>query len=162
PKKAVIRGRPVEDELKKLKEAGFDGIEAVISDRKGPGRAECEKGRELAEKCGMRIHSVLRGWADFNSTDPARVEESLKVPAAALEGAAGSAADAVLWVPCRIDVKRMPRPWEFLIDFDHATGHIERVTAGDNAPFEEYIRAHNHAIDTSREQVKRLIPIAEK
>ena len=33
---------------------------------------------------------------------------------------------------------------------------------GDNAPYADYIAAHNHATDTSREWVSRLIPIAEK
>jgi hexulose-6-phosphate isomerase len=56
----------------------------------------------------------------------------------------------------------MPDPWEFQIDFDEKTGHIRSVVYGDNAPYAEYIRLHNHAIDTSTEWVKRLIPLAEK
>jgi len=56
----------------------------------------------------------------------------------------------------------MPLPWEFLIDFDDKTGHIRTVAPGDNAPYADYIKAHNHATDTSREHVQRLIPLAEK
>ena len=33
---------------------------------------------------------------------------------------------------------------------------------GDNAPYADYIKAHNHATDRSAEAVKRLIPLAEK
>jgi hexulose-6-phosphate isomerase len=56
----------------------------------------------------------------------------------------------------------MPEPWEFDIEFDEKTGHVLRVVKGDNTPYKDYIEAHNHAIDTSREAVKRLIPVAEK
>ena len=34
--------------------------------------------RKVAEKCGMRIHSVLRGWAEFNSDDPSKVDKTLR------------------------------------------------------------------------------------
>jgi hexulose-6-phosphate isomerase len=57
---------------------------------------------------------------------------------------------------------KMPKPMEFDIEFDRANGHISRVIAGDNAPYADYITAHNHATDTSREAVKRLIPVAER
>ena len=71
-------------------------------------------------------------------------------------------ADAVLLVPCRVGGMKMPLPWEFVIDFDEAAGHVKRVVAGDNAPYADYIEAQNHATDTSREAVKRLIPLAER
>jgi L-ribulose-5-phosphate 3-epimerase len=161
-KKALIMGRPVEEELKKLKDAGFDGVEAVISDLNGPKPAEAEKARAAAERLGMKIHSVLRGWAEFNSTDAGAVEGSLKVTEAALEGAKAYGADAVLLVPCRTGGMAMPRPWEFQIDADYQTGLIRKVTIGDNAPFEAYIEAHNRAITTSTEAVKKLIPVAER
>ena len=116
----------------------------------------------MAEKLGMKIHSVLFGWANFNSrqastTDIASVE-------AALAGRAQAyGADAVLLVPCRIGGMAMsPEPWEFDIEFDEKTGHVKRVVAGDNAQYAEYIEAHNQAIDTSREAVEKLIPVAEK
>ena len=56
----------------------------------------------------------------------------------------------------------MPRPWEFQIEFDQKTGHLTRVVQGDNARYADYIKAQNHAIDTSTVMVKRLIPLAEK
>ena len=33
---------------------------------------EAAEARKMAEKLGMRIHSVLRGWTNFNSPDAAR------------------------------------------------------------------------------------------
>ena len=56
----------------------------------------------------------------------------------------------------------MPEPWEFDIRFDEKTGHLKQVVAGDNAKYQTYIEAHNHAADATREGVKRLIPTAEK
>jgi hexulose-6-phosphate isomerase len=154
---ALIRNQPTEAELAKLKEAGFDGVEAGIIPP-----ADAEQCRAVAEKLGMRIHAVLRGWAEFNSPDPAKVESSFKVSEDALRAAQAFGADAVLLVPCRIGGMKMPRPWEFLIEFDEKTGHVSRVTHGDNSPYDDYIKAHNHAIDTSRKQIERLIPVAEQ
>jgi L-ribulose-5-phosphate 3-epimerase len=156
-RKAMIISRPTEDDFKKLQDAGFDGVEGgVISPQ------EAEKCRAAAEKVGMRVHAVLRGWAEFNHPDRSQVEQSYAVTEASLRAAQAFGADAVLLVPCRIGGVRMPRPWEFHIDFNENNGHLRAVVPGDNAPFAEYIRAHNHAIDTSREMVKRLIPLAEE
>jgi len=157
-KKALIVGKPDEETLKRYRAAGFDGVEAG-HDVPVEDAAKC---REMAEKIGMKIHSVLRGWAEFNSRDPDRVEGSFKVTVHALRVAKAYGADAVLLVPCRIGGMPMPRPWEFLIDFDPETGHIRTVTAGDNAPFKAYIEAHNHASDTSKEVIRKLIPVAEE
>jgi hexulose-6-phosphate isomerase len=155
--KALIMDKPTEEGLKKLKDAGFDGVEAGIVSPE-----EAAKARAAADKLGMRIHSVLRGWAEFNSKDPGKVQSTLATTEAALRAAEAFGADAVLLVPCRIGGLKMPRPWEFQIEFDEKTGHLARVVQGDNSPYEDYLRAHNHAIDTSREAVKRLIPLAEK
>jgi L-ribulose-5-phosphate 3-epimerase len=156
-KKALIMNKPTEEGLNRLKEAGFDGVEAGILPP-----AEAEKCRAIAEKLGMRIHCVLRGWAEFNSSDASKVQATFAQTEDALRAAEGFGADAVLLVPCRIGGMKMPKPWEFLIEFDQKTGHLTRVVQGDNEPYADYIKAHNHAIDTSREQVKKLIPLAEK
>jgi hexulose-6-phosphate isomerase len=155
--KALIVGKPAEDELKRFKDAGFDGVEAGIVPPQ-----EAEACRKVAEKCGMRVHSVLRGWAEFNSDDPSKVEKTFAVTEDALRAAQGYGAETVLLVPCRIGGMKMPTPRQFAIEFDPKTNHLTRVVAGDNAPYDDYIKAHNHAIDTSREAVKRLIPLAEK
>ncbi|NOZ20428.1 MAG: sugar phosphate isomerase/epimerase [Planctomycetes bacterium] len=156
--KALI-GKPTEGYLTKIKEAGFEGVEAPIA-----APAEAEKGRAIAEKLGMRIHSVLRGWAKFNSPKPEEVEGSIKTTEKALLAAQAYGADDILLVPCRIGGKglAMPQPWEFRIQFDEKTGHLTSVVEGDNSKYKDYIQAHDHATDTSKAAIERLIPIAEK
>jgi len=157
-KKALIRGKPTEKMLAGIKAAGIDGIETQAAD---VSPAEAEAGRRLAEKTGTRIHSVLRGWMQFNGSAE-QVEASLAKVETALSAAKGYGADSVLVVPCRIGGMAMPKPWEFDIAFDDATGHLERVAKGDNSPYADYIKAHDRATDTSREALKRLVPAAEK
>ncbi|MCY2954994.1 MAG: sugar phosphate isomerase/epimerase [Planctomycetota bacterium] len=156
--KAMIVGKINEDELKKLKDAGFDGVEtsAIVPP------AEAEKGRAIAEKVGIKIHSVLRGWAEFNSKDPAKVESTLKPTEDALRAAQAYGATAVLLVPCRIGGMPMPEAWDFKIEFDEKTGHITKVADGDNTKYKAYIDAHNYSTDSSTVAVKKLIPIAEQ
>ncbi len=156
-RKALIMNKPTEEGLKKMKDAGFHGVEAGVIPV-----AEAEKCRAVAEAMGMKIHAVLRGWAEFNSPDAAKVESTFKVTEDALRAAQAFGADAVLLVPCRIGGMKMPKPREFKMEFDSKTGHLSRVADGDNSPYAEYIKAHNHATDTSTEAVKRLIPLAEK
>ena len=156
--KAMIIQKVTEETLTPLKEAGFEGVEsAYVCPEK-----EAEKGRAAAEKLGMRVHSVLRGWMEFNSGDPAKVEQSLESTRAALRAAKAYGADDILLVPCRISGMPMPEPWEFQIEFDQKTGHVMRVVEGDNSKYDEYIHAHNRAIDTSRVAVEKLIPLAEE
>ncbi|MGH9371865.1 MAG: sugar phosphate isomerase/epimerase family protein [Vicinamibacterales bacterium] len=163
--KALI-ARPTEDDLKRMKDAGFEGVEGRVLPVD-----EAAKMRTVADKLGMRVHSVLYGWAEFNNPDKNEVDRTFAESQAALRTAEAFGADAVLLVPCRIGPRgrgtapgamRMPRAWEFQIDFDEMTGHITKVVYGDNAPYAEYIKAHNHATDTSTEWIKRLIPLAEK
>ena len=135
---------------------------------------EAAKMREVADTIGMRVHSVLYGWAEFNSPDKSEVERTFAESQAALRTAEAFGAETVLLVPAgsaaaadarehrRGSALRMPRPWEFQIEFNPANGHLSRVVYGDNAPYADYIAAHNHATDTSLEWVKRLIPLAEK
>ena len=158
-KKAMICGRPAEDHLRKLKAAGFDGVETTAADLAPDDAAPC---RQVAENLGMKIHSVLRGWMEFNSTDPAKVEETIQAAERSLRAAQAFGADAILLVPCRIGDVKMPQPWEFDIEFDEATGHLRRVVKGDNEPYKAYIEAHDHATDTSRQAVRKLIPVAEE
>jgi hexulose-6-phosphate isomerase len=159
--KALI-ARPTEKDLVAMKEAGFDGIEGRVVPPD-----EAAKTRQLAEKIGMRIHSVTRGWALFNIPD--RAQDTFEVTEGALRTAEAFGADAILLVPCHIGERNgvgapvnMPRPWEFMIEHDDRTGHLTRVVYADNARYADYIKAHNHATDTSREWVSRLIPLAER
>ncbi len=130
---------------------------------------DAAKMRIVAEKIGLRIHSVTRGWAEFNNPDASVAQKTFEVTEGALRTAEAFGADAILLVPCWIGERNgrgtpvaMPRPWEYQIEFDEKTGHLTRVVYGDNARFAEYIKVHNHATDTSREWVRRLIPLAEK
>lgn len=158
--KAKIIGKPEEKGLRDLKEAGFDGVEvsAIMEED------EAKKARELVEGIGLKVHSVLRGWAEFNSDDPGKVASTYDVTVKALQTAHWLGAETILLVPCRVETKLnpAPQPWEFDIEFDEKTGHVSRVVKGDNAPFARYIEAQNKATDTSKEQVKKLIPTAEK
>lgn len=142
--RAMIVGKPDEAALRPLKDAGFDGVEAGILPE-----GEALQCREIAEKMGMRIHSVLAGW------DPS-------VLGKALVAAAAYGADAVLIVPGAVRDVKMPEPWELDIKFDAKTGYLKRVVAGDNAPYKEYMEAHDRATDRAREAIKPLVPLAEK
>jgi len=153
--KAMI-GVPSEALLTQWKEAGFEGMESTDH---GASPAKAAAARKIAEKLGMRIHSVMYGWANFNK--PSSVDGDLASVETALKAAAAYGADTVLLVPCRIGGK-MPEAWEFDLRFDPATGHLKQVVSGDNGPYADYIANHNRSADAAREAVKRLIPVAEK
>jgi len=155
--KALIVKDIDEKVLASYKAAGFDGVECSDWNVEP---AAAEKARAVAEKCGMKIHSVMRAWLDFNQAD--KLEADVKSVETALNAAAGYGADAVLMVPCRLKGGAVPAPSEFDIDLDEKTGHVARVVKGDNAKYAEYIQAQNHATDVSREALKRLAPAAEK
>jgi L-ribulose-5-phosphate 3-epimerase len=157
-RKAMIVGQVTEAALQPLKEAGFQGVETTHICPE----AEALQGRAVAEKLGMRVHSVLRGWMEFNSDDSKKVEDSLEKTRLALRAAKAYGADAILLVPCRIGGMPIPEPWEFDISFDPATGHVARVVAGDNSRYADYIKAQNHATDTSRAAVEKLVPLAQE
>ncbi len=157
-RKAMIVKEVTEKALEPLKAAGFQGVETTHICPED----EAAAGRAVAEKLGMRVHSVLRGWMEFNSEDPQKVEASLDNVRKALRAAKAYGADAVLVVPCRVSGMPMPEPWEFDIAFDERTGHVTRVAAGDNTRFEDYIKAQNRATDTSRAAVEKLIPLAQE
>jgi hexulose-6-phosphate isomerase len=157
-RKAKIVGEVTEAALQPLREAGFDGVETTLIGSE----EDAATGRVTAEKLGMRVHSVLRGWMEFNSEEPQKVEASLQQTRQALRAARSYGADAILLVPCRVGGMTMPEPWEFDIDFDQKTGHVTRVATGDNSRFEAYIKAQNHATDTSRAAVEKLIPLADE
>ena len=158
--KAKIIKAPDEQTVKELADAGFDGVEvsAILTEE------EAKKAREIVEKAGLKVHSVLRGWAEFNNDDPAKVASSYEVTENALRTAHWLGAETILLVPCRVNPlgHTMPQPWEFDIEFDEKTGLVSRVVKGDNTPYQLYIDAQNRATVTSKEQVKKLIPLAEQ
>ena len=154
--KSLITGKITAKTMETMKSAGFDGVECGAS---GVKRADAEKARAIAEKAGMKIHSVLRGWLGFNSA--ARVDKDVKSLEVALQAAAGYGASAVLMVPCRTGGK-MPQPWEFDIEFDERTALVTKVVKGDNAPYADYIAVQNKATEMSREALKRAAAAAAK
>jgi len=156
--KALI-GSPTEATLSQWKAAGFEGIE---SNARGATPEEAAAARKVAENLGMRIHSVLYGWANFNSPNADQVAKDIASVEVSLRAAQAYGADAVLLVPCRTGVTPIPQPWEFDIEFDEKTGHVQRVVAGDNSPYQAYIEAQNQATDASRKAIEKLIPTAEK
>ncbi len=158
-RKARIAAPKDADGWKAIKDQGYDGVE---TGERGVPPDDAARAREAAEKAGLRIHSVMGGWQSLNAKDPAAVQRSLDGIARTLKTAQRYGADAILLVPGRIGGMPMPEPWEFTIEFEETTGHLKRVVEGDNAPFQAYIEAQDHATDATREAVKKLIPVAEE
>jgi len=156
-RKALIVDKPTERVLSQVRKAGFGGVEAKIVSS-----GQAEQVRKAAERVGVRIHSVMRGWAKFNSTDPAEVQSSLAVTVDALKAAQACGADSILLVPGRIEGPQMPEPWQFHVEFDQESGYLTSVVEGDNTPFRQYIAEHNRTWDSFRAAIGRLIPEAEK
>jgi hexulose-6-phosphate isomerase len=146
------------DDLRPIKAAGFEGVEC-LDWNVSPETAR--KVRKRVEAAGLRIHSVLRGWVNFNSLKANEVEDSLGSATVAIRAAEAYGADTILLVPCQVGGMPMPNPWEFDIDFDEHTGKLNRVVKGDNGKFQAYIDAQNRATETSRSNLRKLIPIAE-
>lgn len=154
--KALIMGRISEKQCAAFQEAGFEGIECGASSAKPD---DAEAARKVAEKFGLKIHSVLRGWTNVNK--PASFDKDVASVETALKAAQAYGAGAILWVPCRIG-GTMPEAWEYDYEFDAGTARVTRVAKGDNSPYAGYIKAHNVATDASRKALEKLIPAAEK
>jgi L-ribulose-5-phosphate 3-epimerase len=144
--------------VKRWKAAGFEGLQTCLWQATPQ---QIAAARAFAESQGMKIHSVLFGWGEFNRGDAA-LAKTVADMKTTLQAAQAYGARDVLFVPCRIDGMAMPEPWQFDIRFDEKTGHLRQVVAGDNDRYQKYIEAHNHAVDTTREGVNQLIPTAEK
>ncbi len=158
-RKSLI-GRPTAETLEAHKAAGFDGLEANVWNIS---ETEAQTYRAAADKLDMRIHSVLRGWTNFNAEDSDQVAKDVASVATALRTAQLFGADALLLVPCRLlDQVPVPKPEEFHIEFNEQTGHVTRVVDGDNGPFQPYMQAQNQAIDRSRKAIEKLVPVAER
>ncbi|MDR1385853.1 MAG: sugar phosphate isomerase/epimerase [Planctomycetaceae bacterium] len=159
--KAAIVGEPDDKKFESLVNAGFEGVETTAWNTT-PEKAAT--GRLLAEKHGLRIHSVMRGWANFNADDKVVRQKTIDETATALRAAAAYGADTILLVPCKIgsfdQADWIPTPQEFKIAFDPKTLKVNKVADGDSAKFEKYIQQQNIATETSIEAVNSLIPLA--
>lgn len=156
-RKALIVKDPTEEVMSKIKSAGFDGVEV-----NGPTPGTSEKIKKIAENTGLRVHSVLYGWAGFNSSDLAKVNIALKQTIDSLVSAQILGADNILLVPGRIDTRPAPKPWDFRVKFDKTTGYITSVTDTDNSRYAKYISEHNRSYDAFQAAILKLIPAAEK
>lgn len=158
--KALITGNPNEATLAAWKAAGIQGAEAQ---NWSVGEEEAAKFRAGAEKLDMQIHSVMRGWTNFNHPD--KLEGDMESVRQAIRSAKGFGADAVLLVPCTLSGVKTPNPWEFKYEFDPDTMMVSKVVAGgdtENAPYEKYIEGHNYATKVTLEALEKLIPFAEE
>lgn len=155
--KATICGEPTEAVFEPLAKAGFNGVETTLWNTT-PQKAAAA--RVIAEKYDMRIHSVMRGWAEFNHADDATRQKTIDETATSIRSAAAYGADAILLVPCRIGGMAMPAPWDFDIDFDPETLMVNKVVKGDNSPYADYIEAQNRSTKMSIEAINSLIPLA--
>ncbi len=155
-RKALIA--PVADDAtcERLVAAGFTGVELQ---KKDVTLEQAAQGRLTAEKHGLRIHSFMGGWADFNNADPEARRRSIDDVKRLIRVTAAYGADAILLVPCRVG-GTLPKPSQFKIDFDPKTLAVRSVVEGDNAPFAAYIEAQNRATELSRAAVEELIPVA--
>ncbi len=141
-------------ELEGLAKAGAEGVETTAWD---VDVAKAREGRKIAEEVGIKIHSVMRAWTDFNQADKAKADiETVK---RALRSAAAYGASAILLVPCRIG-NPGPAPWDFDIEYDPATLQVSKVCKGDNSAYAEYIKLQNEATDATYRCMEELIPVA--
>jgi hexulose-6-phosphate isomerase len=154
--KALIAGVADDATCERIAKAGFPGVE--LNDKKVT-LEQAAQGRATAEKHGLKIHSFMGGWADFNNADEAARRRSIDDVKRLIRVTAAYGADAILLVPCRVG-GALPKPSQFKIDFDPKTLRVKSVAEGDNAPFAAYIEAQNKATELSRAAVEELIPVA--
>jgi L-ribulose-5-phosphate 3-epimerase len=155
--KALIAKVADDATCERIAKAGFKGVELYD---KAVTVKQAEEGRLTAEKHGIKIHSYMVGWAEFNSPDEAKRNASIEDVRRLIHVANAYGVPTVLLVPCRVGGMAMPKPSQFAIDFDPGTLMVKSVVAGDNTPYADYIRAQNAATQKSIEAVNSLIPTA--
>jgi hexulose-6-phosphate isomerase len=156
-KKAII-GSPDEASFKRAKDHGFDGVQLHSWNHKPD---DARRARELAEKIGVQIPSLIRAWVALDSPKPEEVDKIVASIETALLAAEGFGCTNILLVPALGPKVAIPPAHEFDIEMDEI-GIVSRVVKGDNAKYQPYIEAQNRATKSSWEVMKRLTPIAEK
>ncbi|MDR1722441.1 MAG: sugar phosphate isomerase/epimerase [Tannerella sp.] len=157
--KSQIIKEPTDEICAQLIATGYEGVEVQNWDISV---AQARAFRQIAEKHNLRIHSVMRGWASFNSADEATRRKTIDETATAIRSASALGADTVLLVPCRIDTKPMPEAWDFQISFDDKTLMVKKVTKDNNSQYAAYIKDQNIATEKSIAAIEELIPLAAK
>ncbi len=156
-KKSFIAG-PDEASFKKAKDNGFDGVQLGGWNYKPE---DAMKARELAEKVGVRICSLIRAWVPLDSPKADEVDKHVASIETALLAAEAFGCTNILLVPALGPKVAIPPAHEFDIQMDEK-GIVSRVVQGDNEKYQPYIEAQNRATKASWEVMKRLTPVAEK
>ncbi|MDO5566594.1 MAG: hypothetical protein Q4G59_08050, partial [Planctomycetia bacterium] len=112
--------------------------------------------RTAAEKAGLRVHSVSRGFTQVNmlgwfDRSVAEMKEMIRETSAC-------GADVLLWVPCRIPIRIDPFSG-YEIDYDPRTCRIKSVRDKKNTFYEEYVQLHNEATEWTCRAVELLAPV---
>ncbi|MBR0068530.1 MAG: TIM barrel protein, partial [Kiritimatiellae bacterium] len=153
-KKALIRKRLTPDVVKVLKDNGYPGVE--LQD-KSVTEAEARAARRLADDEGLRIHSFMGGWLDFNAKDPAKRRDAIEAGKKNLRLASAYGASVILIVPGRIGGVPMPKPSAFKLAFDPQTLMLSRAA---DADYPAYVQAQNDATKYAQDAVGELVPLA--
>lgn len=156
-RKALIEKRLTPQVCDKLLAAGFPGVE--LSDKTATFE-EARAARRLAEDRGVRIHSFMGGWFDFTAEEPAARQAAVAAAKRSIRLAAAYGAPVILVVPGRVKGAAMPAPDRFEVSFDRKTLLVDRVAAGDNAPYAGYVAAQNAATRRAAEAIEELVPVA--
>jgi len=154
-KKALICKRLDAESAKRLVDAGFPGVE--LSDKSVP-VAEARAALKLAQDNGLKIHSFMGGWAEFNSKDPAKRKAAIESTKRNIELAEAYGAPVMLLVPGRVGGIDMPRPSQFDLAFDPKTLELTRAAAGGG--FAAYVAAQNDATKHAQDALAELAPFA--
>ncbi len=153
-KKALIRARLDVKVVDELKAAGFPGVE--LSDKTAT-RTEARAARRLAEDNGLKIHSFMGGWFEFNSPDPAKRAAAIETAKQGICLAEAYGAPVMLAVAGRVGGP-MPKPSQFDLDFDPQTLVLAR--AAKDGDFAAYVKAQNDATKYAQDALAELIPCA--
>ena len=152
-KKALIRQRLTPEVVNVLKDNGYPGVE--LQDKKVT-EAEARAARRLADDEGLKIHSFMGGWFEFNAKDPAKRRAAIETAKKNLRLASAYGASVILIVPGRVGGS-MPKPSEFKLTFDPHTLMLARAA---DADYPEYVQAQNDATKYAQDAVWELVPLA--
>lgn len=115
--------------------------------------------RTAAEKAGIRIHSISRGFTQVNK--PGWFDRSVAEMKEMIRETSACGADVLLWVPCRIPIRIDPFSG-YEIDYDPGTCRIKTIRDDKNTSYTEYIQLHNEATEWTIRAVEEIAPVAAK
>ena len=154
-KKALICKRMDAETATRLCAAGFPGVE--LQD-KSVTVAEARAGLKIAQDNGLKIHSFMGGWAEFNAKDPAKRKSAIEQTRRNIEISEAYGASVMLLVPGRVGGIEMPLPSQFDLEFDPKTLELSRAAAGGG--FAAYVAAQNDATKHAQDALAELAPFA--